>query len=48
MKQLNGLGYIEGKNTHFERRAADGALDHLPALAAELVAQNVDVILAES
>jgi len=48
MKQLNDLGYIEGKNTHFERRAADGVLDHLPALAAELVAANVDVILAES
>jgi putative ABC transport system substrate-binding protein len=48
MKQLNDLGYIEGKNTHFDRRAADGAVDHLPALAAELVAANVDVILAES
>jgi putative tryptophan/tyrosine transport system substrate-binding protein len=48
MKQLNDLGYIEGKNTHFERRAADGALDRLPSLAAELVGANVDIILAES
>ena len=47
-KELNDLGYIEGRNTYFERRAADGALDHLPALAAELVGANVDVILAES
>jgi putative ABC transport system substrate-binding protein len=45
---LNDLGYIEGKNTHFERRAADGVLDRLPGLAAELVGANVDVILAES
>src|SRR5262245_53675036 len=47
-KELSDLGYIGGKNTHFERRAADGALDRLPALAAELVRANVDVILAES
>jgi putative ABC transport system substrate-binding protein len=47
-KELNDLGYIEGKNTHFERRVADGALDRLPALAAELVRAKVDVILAES
>ena len=47
-KELNDLGYIEGRNTYFERRAADGALDHLPALAAELVGANVDVILADT
>ena len=47
-KELNDLGYIEGRNTHFERRAADGVLDHLPAMAAELVGANVDIILAES
>src|SRR5947209_1012811 len=48
MRGLNDLGYIDGKNTHFEGRFADGALDRLPALAAELVRANVDVILAES
>ena len=48
MKELNDLGYVDGKNTHFERRAADGVLDRLPALAAELVRAKVDVILAES
>jgi len=48
MQGLNDLGYVDGKNIHFERRSADGALDRLPALAAELVRSNVDVILAES
>jgi putative ABC transport system substrate-binding protein len=33
---------------HLERRFADGTLDRLPALAAELVRLNVDIILAES
>jgi len=47
-KELNDLGYIDGRNTHFERRVADGALDRLPALADELVRAKVDVILAES
>jgi putative tryptophan/tyrosine transport system substrate-binding protein len=47
-ERLSELGYIDGKNTHFERRVADGALDRLPALAAELIRAKVDVILAES
>jgi putative tryptophan/tyrosine transport system substrate-binding protein len=48
MQALGDLGYIDGKNIRFERRVADGNLDHLPALAAELVRSNVDLILAES
>ena len=48
MQGLNELGYVDGKNIQFERRVADGNLDRLPALAAELVRANVDVILAES
>jgi putative ABC transport system substrate-binding protein len=48
MQGLNDLGYTEGRNMRIERRSADGALDRLPALAAELVRANVDVILAES
>jgi putative ABC transport system substrate-binding protein len=48
MQALNDLGYIDGKNIHFERRVADGNLDRLPVLAAELVRTNVDLILAES
>jgi ABC-type uncharacterized transport system substrate-binding protein len=48
VQTLNDLGYIDGKNIHFERRVADGNLDRLSALAAELIQTNVDVILAES
>jgi putative tryptophan/tyrosine transport system substrate-binding protein len=48
MQGLNDLGYVDGKNIQIERRVADGSLDRLPALAAELVRTNVDVILAES
>ena len=43
---LNGLGYVEGKNILIERRYAQGQLDRLSALAAELASLNVDVILA--
>src|SRR5262245_51789264 len=47
-KELNELGYVDGKNTRFERRMAEGALNRLPEFAAELVRAKVDVILAES
>jgi putative tryptophan/tyrosine transport system substrate-binding protein len=43
---LRDLGYIEGKNIVFEYRYADGKLDRLPALAAELVGLKVDVIIS--
>jgi putative tryptophan/tyrosine transport system substrate-binding protein len=43
---LRKSGYIEGK-IHFEVRSADGKLDLLPSLAAELVALKVDVIVAQ-
>ena len=39
------LGYIEGKNIVIECRYAEGKLDRLPALAAELVRLKVDVIV---
>jgi putative tryptophan/tyrosine transport system substrate-binding protein len=42
---LRVLGYIEGKNVHIEFRFMEGDEDRIPALAAELVAQNVDVIV---
>jgi putative tryptophan/tyrosine transport system substrate-binding protein len=43
---LRELGYIEGKNIVFEFRSAEGKLDRLPQLAAELVRFKVDVIVA--
>jgi putative ABC transport system substrate-binding protein len=42
---LRALGYIEGKNIVIDYRYAEGKLDHLPALAAELVRLKVDVIV---
>ena len=43
---LRELGYVEGKNIVIEWRYAEGKLDRLPALAAELVRLKVDVIVA--
>ena len=45
-ESLRQLGYIEGQNVRFEVRSADGKLDLLPNLAAQLVALRVDVIVA--
>lgn len=42
---MREYGYIEGKNLQLELRWADGKLDRLPALAAELVALRVDAII---
>src|SRR5262249_11650234 len=39
-------GYVEGRNVVIEHRSAEGKLERLPALAAELVALKVDVIVA--
>jgi hypothetical protein len=41
---LRKLGYIEGKSIAFEYRHAEGKLDRLAALAADLVRLKVDVI----
>ncbi len=43
---LEDLGYVQGRNIVFEKRAAHGRLELLPVLAAELVRANVDVIVA--
>ena len=43
---LRDLGYIEGQKVLIEWRSAEGKLDRFPALAAELVALKVDVIVA--
>jgi putative ABC transport system substrate-binding protein len=42
---LRDLGYVEGRNVVIEYRDAGGKLERLPALAAELVALKVDVIV---
>jgi len=42
---LRELGYVEGENLHFEYRWAEGHNDRHPALAQELVALPVDVIV---
>jgi putative tryptophan/tyrosine transport system substrate-binding protein len=42
---LHELGYVEGKNIVIDYRYAEGKLDRLPALAAELVRLKVDVIV---
>ena len=44
--RLAELGYREGNNLVVERRFAEGQFDRLPALAAELVALQPDVMFA--
>ena len=45
---LRDLGWVEGRNITFEHRFAEGKLDRLPELAAELVRLKVDVFIAGS
>ena len=42
---LRELGYIEGQNIATEYRYAEGKLDRVPELAAELVRLKVDIIV---
>jgi putative tryptophan/tyrosine transport system substrate-binding protein len=42
---LHEFGYVEGKNIVVEYRSAEGELDRLPELAAELVRLKVEVIV---
>ena len=47
LRGLRELGYVEGRNVSIEYRVAEQVhADRLPALAAELVRLNVDVIVA--
>ena len=43
---LRGLGYVESRNFVTKIRSAEGKFERLPALAAELLALKVDVIVA--
>ena len=45
---LRELGYVEGRNISIESRWSDGSPDRLPALARELAALKLDVIVASS
>ena len=47
-EQLRELGYIEGENITIEFRSAEGIVDRVPDLAAELVRLKVDVIVTSN
>ena len=42
---LDELGYVDGRDVVIETRWAEGRIDQLPALAAELVGLKVDIIV---
>ncbi len=44
---LAETGYVEGQNVAIEYRRGEGHIDRLPALAADLVARKVDVIVTQ-
>jgi putative ABC transport system substrate-binding protein len=45
MRKLAELGYVEGRNVVIERKSAEGNPERLQDLAADLVRQQVDVIV---
>src|SRR5262252_8994300 len=46
-QSLQELGYVEGQNVAYVDRTADGRIERLPTLAAELVGLGVDVIVTQ-
>jgi len=47
-RSLRELGYVEGQTIVLELRWAEGRLERLPELVAELVGLKVDVLVAGS
>jgi putative tryptophan/tyrosine transport system substrate-binding protein len=47
VERLRELGWIEGRNIAIEYRWAEGQFERLAEFAAELVRQNVDIIVAD-
>src|SRR5262245_39148839 len=45
-QSLFELGYVEGRTFVIEGRFADAKVDRLPALAAELIALQIEVLVA--
>ncbi len=45
LQELSKLGWIEGKNIAIEYRFAEGKIDRLPEIAADIVRLKVDLIL---
>jgi len=46
VRGLSEIGYVVGRNVAIEFRSAEGRLDRVPELVAELVSRHVDVICA--
>ena len=47
LEGMRALGYVEGQNLVMEYRAAEGQYERFPALAAELVRLQVDIIVTQ-
>ncbi len=45
---LRELGYVDGQNIRIELRVADGQMDRVPRLAAELVSLKADVLVCDA
>jgi putative ABC transport system substrate-binding protein len=45
---LRQLGYVEGRNLRIEYRSAEGHIDMIPGLVADLVGRKVDIIVTSS
>src|SRR5215469_9805916 len=46
LQGLNDVGYVEGRDVAIEYRWAEGSYNRLPAMATDLVRQQVTVLVA--